>query len=519
MNYILALILIVGNQMNISDSENEENFEKCPPRPDALIHSIRAFGYSLPMAIADLIDNSITAGSSNIWIKYSWNQGDPWIVITDDGVGMSGDVLHEAMRLGSRSPLEERNSEDLGRFGLGLKTASFSQCKHFTVVTKTSKNEISTRFWDLDHVRKSMEWSLGKTPEENIWNILSDFSRIEHGTSVVWENLDRLTYPDTSSEDSESYFLTKFLDVKKYLEMVFHKYLDAKGGRIKIFVGVSQCESWDPYLTKNEFTSELAQESYEDSKVSVLPYILPHVSHRSEQENVVGAGIKGWNEQQGFYVYRNGRLIVPGGYLDLDLKPEEHYKLGRIKVDITNDLDHEWSIDVRKSIASPPDRIRGELLRIAKATRQKASEIYRARTGRPRLSRTQKHPQSVWLKKEINEKIVYRINRQNLVIIKILAEVSVPDKWVTELFKVIETTVPHSLIIMDGLEKEDCHVGLPASADPPSQGLTDICSELYMERRKEGRSHEEAAELVCSIEPFDLHPFYRAHLDKYAEGD
>src|SRR3990172_4008393 len=106
---------------------NVDNFEECPPRADAMIHSLRAFGYDLGMAIADLIDNSIFAGAKNIWVKYAWNDGKPWIRIMDDGIGMTEESLVEAMRLGTQSPLEERDSKDLGRFGLGLKTASFSQ--------------------------------------------------------------------------------------------------------------------------------------------------------------------------------------------------------------------------------------------------------------------------------------------------------------------------------------------------------------------------------------------------------
>ena len=140
--------------------------------------------------------------------------------------------------------------------------------------------------------------------------------------------------------------------------MVFHQYLEPHPKKINIFVGVAQCEPWDPYLRKNDFTSELSSEKYEDSRISVIPYILPHVSKRSDSESAHGAGPKGWNAQQGFYVYRNRRMIVSGGYLNFDLKAEEHYKLARIKVDITNDMDHEWSIDVRKAVAIPPDRLR-----------------------------------------------------------------------------------------------------------------------------------------------------------------
>lgn len=108
-----------------------EDFSVCPPRPDILINSIRSFGYTLPVAISDIIDNSITAESQHIWISYSWNDGEPWIKVTDDGHGMNQEQLFEAMRLGSRTKSEERGAYDLGKFGIGLKTASFSQCLRF----------------------------------------------------------------------------------------------------------------------------------------------------------------------------------------------------------------------------------------------------------------------------------------------------------------------------------------------------------------------------------------------------
>ena len=364
------------------------NFEECPPRADAMIHSLRAFGYDLGMAVADLIDNSIFAGAKNVLVSYSWNDGNPWVRVTDDGSGMQEEYLVEAMRLGTKSPLEKRDPEDLGRFGLGLKTASFSQCKLLSVWTKTCDGKPAMRFWDLDQVQSSRSWLLGKVPPKDSRALLVPVHEHESGTVVLWQNIDRVVDRFGGVNDKpENMFLERFLSVKEYLEMVFHQYLESRSNRITVTVGTALCEPWDPYLRTNHFTQELSSEKYEDSRVSVVPYVLPHVSKRSTPENMHGGGPKGWNAQQGFYIYRNRRMIVSGGYLDFDLKAEEHYKLARIRVDIPNDMDHEWSIDVRKAVAIPPDRLRGELLRIAKATRQKAAEVYRARTGIARKNR------------------------------------------------------------------------------------------------------------------------------------
>lgn len=500
-------------------TEEQSSFQDCPPRPDALIHSLRAFGYDLSMAIADLIDNSIYAAASHIRVDYAWDDGNPWVRILDDGRGMNEERLVEAMRLGSMSPLENRSPEDLGRFGLGLKTASFSQCKLVTVYSKTADGSEAIRFWDLDYVESSRSWKLGITTVESASSLLDPLTAMKSGTLVVWQNLDRYDSEDPRSRhDPEVAFLERFLKVKKYLEMVFHQYLEDRKKPLAINIGRARCEPWDPYLRSNDFTQELSSERYEDKRVSVIPYVLPHVSRRSEQESSRGAGPQGWNAQQGFYVYRNRRMIVSGGYLDYDLKSEPHYSLGRIMVDITNDMDHEWSIDVRKAVASPPDHLRAELLRISRATRQKAQEVYRTRTGIARSRRSDDATGDVWLRRQVGEKTVYVLNSSNPVLRRILEEIHPPKKWVDELFHVIENTVPHRLIIMDGWEHEDCHMDLPVDLQSLPEGLLRYCREMYEYQLGHGRTHAEAVDIVCSIQPFDTHPGYRAQLDGIVEG-
>lgn len=499
-------------------SVNIDNYEDCPPRADAMIHSLRAFGYDLGMAIADLIDNSIFAGASNVWIQYDWNEGDPWIRILDDGKGMTEKKLVEAMTLGSTSPLEDRDPADLGRFGLGLKTASFSQCKLVTVATKVSEKAESVRFWDLDFVEKVKEWKLGKVPEPKVKLLLEPLNGMNKGTAVVWKELDRIVDTGEGTDhDPQEAFLVRFLYVKEYLEMVFHQYLEGRN-KMKIFVGAAECNPWDPYLSKNNFRQELCAERYEDSRVSVVPYVLPHVSNRSFEENEIGAGPNGWNAQQGFYVYRNKRMIVSGGYLDFDIKPEEHYKLARIKIEITNDMDHEWAIDVRKAVASPPDRLKAELLRVARVTRQKASEVYRARAGGCRKKTSSVNTFEVWLPKKSQGKITYKLNQNHPVLKQLMDTAGVDPKWKKSFCYLVESTVPHRLIIMDGLENEDCHVDLPEDLVSPTTGMLNLCRGFYEDCIGEGRCHEEAADLVCSMEPFNVHPAYRALLDGIAGG-
>ena len=490
--------------------------EKLPPRADAMIASMRAMGYDMPMAIADIIDNSIYAQAKNIWIDYKWNGPDSWIRITDDGTGMTETKLKEAMRLGSQSPIEKRDPRDLGRFGLGLKTASFSQCKVVTVQTKTEDGTISTRCWNLDHVEKTKEWEISKVAPLGSEELLGKIETIDKGTVILWQELDRVMDPLKANDDGAmDEFNQKFFAVKDYLEMIFHRYL-TQPGALKINVGTAELKPWDPYLKSNQFTQELASEKYEDGTVKIVGYVLPHISKRTKQETRIGAGQKGWNAQQGFYLYRNRRMIVAGGYLDFPLKPEEHHKLGRILVDIPNQMDREWRIDVRKATAIPPDRLRGDLQKVAKATRTEAQKIYRARSGRIQRGPI-KNTQEVWSRRRDKEKIVYLINKENEVIKSLLAEKNLSARWIAKLFHVIESTVPHRLIIMDNSRREDCHVDISDDMMKPLESLIKLCREMYTIQRGKGNNHQEAVDIITSIEPFNTHSRYRAELDKIEE--
>lgn len=491
------------------------SYESCPPEAGALINSLRAFGYDLSMAIADLIDNSIYAGAQNICIDYSWNAGDPWIRIVDDGQGMAEGRLRESMRLGSQSPLDERQAADLGRFGLGLKTASFSQCTVLTVASKTLSDPLAVRAWDLEHVRRTGEWQLSKDAPSDAEGLLSVLESQGSGTVVLWQKLDRVVSDATDElEDGEQHFLACFDRVADYLEMVFHRYI-AGPGKIRISVGRHQCKPWDPFLKSNPLTQELPTERHAYGQVVVTPYVLPHVSKRSKSENETGSGIYGWNAHQGFYVYRNKRMIIPGGYLDFNLKQEEHFKLCRIRVDLPNSLDHEWGIDVRKAAASPPSHVRGDLERIAKATRARAVSVYRARSGARAESAGPAARHSVWIRESRRGKLLYRINRENEAIRRILDEAGVKQPWVRKLFHLIENSVPHRLIIIDNAENEDCHVDLPEDFAPPPNDLLALCKLIFLERVDKGVEPNHAADYACAF--FDDHPSYRATLDALIE--
>lgn len=218
-----------------------------PLRPDAaaLIETFRAIGYSLSTALADLLDNSISAGASKIWIDFIWDGEDSTLSIRDNGKGMDLPALLNAMKPGSKSPSEDRQPGDLGRFGLGLKTASFSQCRSLTVISKEKGNEIFSRTWDLDYVVEKGDWYLLAPPPYPEHKALLEEQ--ERGTVVIWDKMDRLVKGLVKDNENHLDQFLKALDLASaYLAMVFHRFMET--GKLKIYLRNNPLEPWDPFL-------------------------------------------------------------------------------------------------------------------------------------------------------------------------------------------------------------------------------------------------------------------------------
>ena len=297
------------------------SFDIVAPRADTLMESLRATGYSLPDAISDLIDNSIYAGAGNIWLNFHWDGAASRVTILDDGCGMSENDLVAAMRVGSQSPIESRDPSDLGRFGLGLKTASISQARSLTVATNCADGRgVSIRRWDLDHLIATRDWQLLRlSPNNDGIHGLEDLQKLSHGTLVVWEKLDRLVGDvDVDDAPARGEFLGSLRTLEEHLAMVFHQYMIQRN-RIKIWLNGRQVERWDPFLTGNDATQNLGTETLGDSgaPITVTSYVLPHHSRLSTEAHRRAGGPLGWNAHQGFYVYRNRRLLVAGDWLGL----------------------------------------------------------------------------------------------------------------------------------------------------------------------------------------------------------
>lgn len=331
-----------------------------PPYAPTLMESTRAIGYSIEAAIADIIDNSIAANAKIVNINF-FPMGEAYITILDDGFGMTEKELVNAMKYGSQDPLQKRNEIDLGRYGLGMKTASLSQCRILTVISK--KNGcVSAAQWNLDHIKSAGTWSLILLDENDI----ADYPHVDkllsqdHGTVIVWQDLDKFA---VGEKDIAEAFRKKMDLIREHLSLVFHRYLSGEQGIQKLDIRMNEksIPAHDPFLVKK--STQLMDEEVivvRGEKVTVKPYILPHVSKLSKAELKALGGKDGLRKQQGFYVYRNKRLLVWGTWFRL-MRQSDLSKLARVQVDIPNSLDDLWTLDIKKSTATPPEEIKQNL--------------------------------------------------------------------------------------------------------------------------------------------------------------
>lgn len=420
-------------------------YETLEPRADILMTAIRSIGYTFESALADIIDNSISSGASNIHINFS-SISPAYISILDDGCGMNPDELRQAMKYGSKDVREKREKEDLGRFGLGLKTASLSQCKRLTVISKKDGHIYGAR-WDLDIIQKKQAWILEVLSETEVeaaypcstFIPLRNLKTYETGTIVLWENFDRML---DGSNDVETLFNQKVKDAKNHLEMVFHNFLDSSfSHHVKMFFNLRELKGKDPFLKKHPGTQPLSDEEIclQGEIIKVKPYILPYLNKLSEDDINLLGGIEELRHKQGIYVYRNNRLIIWGTWFRLDSKGELN-KLARIRVDIPNSLDSIWEVDIKKSTAILPDIIKQNLRNIVKKSISKSERVYTYK-GEKILDENFTH---VWEVYNGREEISYKINKD----LQLYKEfVKTLDKSQKETFnsilRLIELTVPY----------------------------------------------------------------------------
>lgn len=476
-------------------------YDIAEPRASAIIESLRSFGYNLQTAIADLIDNSISAGAKNVWLNFCWDGANSHMSIRDDGHGMTEAQLVIAMRPGSQSPLIERDTNDLGRFGLGLKTASFSQCRRLTVASRSENHDVATRRWDLDYINQVDEWRLLHSPAEGSAEKLNGLESTNQGTIVLWECLDRVVgeAKQNDKKAQDDFFETVEI-VENHLAMVFHRFLE-KRDSLRIWLGQHRIEPWNPFLPDAQTTQSLPVEllSFKGETVTVRPYVLPHHSKITQDTHTMASGVNGWNAQQGFYVYRNERLLVAGDWLSLGCHKEEHYKLARIQVDLPNSMDSDWNIDVKKSRARPPVSLKAELRRIAKLTRHRAAEIYRHR-GKVLARENADKYVFPWDRKLRRGKVFYAVNQEHPLVQEVLNLPASYQPVIRALLRLLEETVPVQQIWMDNSNESEKQT--QPFDGTPSEDVVEVMIQIYHALRKSGMTEDQSRNRILTMEPF-----------------
>lgn len=481
---------------------------KAPPRATAMLESLRGLGYSTAAALADIVDNSISASASEVRIDFQWDGPESRVLIMDDGRGMSDPELEGAMRLGDKNPLTERDAQDLGRFGMGLKTASLSQCRRLTVASVKS-GERSCLRWDLDELAADpqSDWLLFEGPAEGSERHLASLDGKASGTLVLWEKLDRIVTAGYTSDN----FGDLIDNVQSHLAMVFHRLLQGPRARIKLLINNRPIEPWDPFMSGHPakpWASPPAPQRTESGLVMAQCHVLPHRDKLSDEEFEESAGPAGWTAQQGFYVYRNERLLVAGGWLGLG-KPkawnrEEVHRLARIRLDIPNTADADWKIDVRKSTARPPVSLRPWLMALAENTRDRARRVFAFR-GSPAPAVGNQPVEQAWRVDRLKTGIRYRIDDSHPSVAAVLERSGDLQPLVKAMLRVIEETVPVQRIWLDTAEnKETPRTGFEGE---PTAAVIEVATVLFedlMERK--GLSAEEARKAMLKIEPFQKYP-------------
>jgi len=484
------------------------------PGAAAMIESLRAYGYSLNTAISDLIDNSISADAKNIWIHLHWAGSDSWISIIDDGIGMDETTLMNAMRPGSNNPLDTRSEHDLGRFGLGLKTASFSQGRSLSVASKIAGSDLFLRRWDLDYVGSHNEWRLLKSFREGSEKKADILKSMDHGTIVFLEDLDRLCAGQDAGDVSQRRkFFTRIDSLSRHLSMVFHRFMEGKNG-LNIFINGNgpdhKLEPWDPFLTTVDATSPQPEQErdFHDGVVVVKGFVLPHKDKLGTSAHEAAGGAGGWNDQQGFYIYRNKRLLVPGSWLGIGGRrhgwtKEEHYKLARIKVDIPNTMDSAWQIDVKKSTAVPPPLVTEWLEEYAQHVRKEAREVF---SHRGQYGQRQKNSKiaRLWKTGSRNGAQIYRIDRNSELVRKVLSQSGNLKSDIESLLRILEETVPIQQIWLDIAEHGD-RSNEPMGGLTESQVMALVDSTIKALVGDSRNPDENTIEYICTMEGFSAY--------------
>ena len=334
------------------------------PSPKSLIKTLMRVGYDFNMAVGDIVDNSISAKAKNIRIFTSLDSQNPTFSIYDDGWGMSEKELYENMKLAAKDPSLERDENDLGRFGSGMKTASFSQARKLIVISKKKGSKICGAYWDIDEIESSDSWEVLMGLNEREINSIDGFDKdilSETGTVIIWHKI--ISFKETQHTSLENIIANTIDSMSRYLSLHFHKFMQSND-KVSFFVNQRKLSPINPFI-KGKGSMDLTPENIRGKKgnVEIKPHILPHPQYLSQSQIDKLGGIDAIYKNQGLYIYRANRLIIAGGWMGLSSR-NILGNLARVEVNIPASLDAEWSTDVKKSSLQLPFMIQRKLKQI-----------------------------------------------------------------------------------------------------------------------------------------------------------
>jgi len=469
--------------------ESHPTLEEVSPSAATLIEGMRDIGYSFKTAVADIIDNSVSAGARKIAVLADFACAEPHVALFDDGAGMSMEELREAMRPGTKGALASRAAKDLGRFGLGLKTASFSQCRRLSVATKPLGGEVSCRAWDIDTVLAQDRWVI-EIPQGGL--ILELAAQLGYqGTAVLWQKLDRLHERDADAANRT------IDELRSHLALVFHRFLQRNGKeRVAMTVNGIAVDPVDPFCEEHPAT--LAHEehvlNFKKGSVTVRGFTIPHHSKMSPSDyERAGLGV-GHPNSQGLYIYRGERLIMHGAWHGL-VRPSTATQLSRVRVDVPAEMDSDWRVDIKKSSAQLPSYVQQELAKVINNLGIGSKRTYEFRGRMTPIHVDWGH----WCRVVSGDTITYTINSKHPTVCRLRESLdSGQRRLLDHTLALLAASLPIETIFND-FAQQPTHISLARLNDEDLRvGVTDLAKKFLAD----GMGEDETRTLITRLPQF-----------------
>lgn len=408
-------------------------FEEVIPNPEMFIKSIAEQGYTLETALADLMDNSISADADKIEILSEQKDGKITVYISDNGIGMNETQLAANMRFPSNSMESARDKNDLGRFGLGMKTASFSQTRKFTVVSReTGTTQFAARTWDVQYLKETGKWRIKINTVEQIESIIENYnysSENHHkefkdfipNTIIKWEGLykfDNYLKP----ENQFKHFKEQLNKVTfEYLGIVFHSFMERSGKPLQIRINNKRIDPFNPFLSRSkELPRSLGVREMHFNKdvLKMEAFVLPVGA--CDEESEWSTPNNNLLDLEGLYIYRGDRIIFFGGWNNI-IKKEARLKLARLKIQVGNLNDDKLQLNVSKSKISIPYELKNGVLRYIVELRNEAKKEYNNRGVRKKSKSISKTSSDLLSRTVTTKGAIYEINK-NFPLLKVIQQ-------------------------------------------------------------------------------------------------